>query len=195
MLITTPSIKIKAVKALGGKNVTVKLHGDRFDDANVDFDRLRYVSERYQVGQQTEAILAVTIPEEPGSLMALHDVLNEHDITEFNYRGCADTPASVFVGIQVPGGTKGAPPADPNPARVPWRVAWAVECFVLPLPKPRRILCPCVRRPPNDPRQCAPPCRLSPRARLSLSSAKPTTPPTGCFAITLSMVMEVTLSH
>lgn len=74
--------------------------------ANVDFDRLRYISERYQIGQQTEAILAVTIPEEPNSLMALCDILNDHDITEFNYRACGDAPANIFVGIQLPGRTK-----------------------------------------------------------------------------------------
>lgn len=73
--------------------------------ANVDFDRLRYVSERYQLGQQTEAILAVTIPEAPGSLMTLCSTLQEHDVTEFNYRGYADKPANVFVGVQVLGGT------------------------------------------------------------------------------------------
>ncbi len=74
--------------------------------ANVDFDRLRYVSERYQVGQRTEALLAVTIPEAPGSLMVLCDILDGHNLTEFNYRGCAGIPAKVFVGIQIPGGTK-----------------------------------------------------------------------------------------
>ncbi len=72
--------------------------------ANVDFDRLRYISERYEVGQQTEAMLAVTIPEAPGSLMGLCDALNDHDITEFNYRGCAATSVNIFVGIKLSGG-------------------------------------------------------------------------------------------
>jgi len=74
--------------------------------ANVNFDRLRYVSERYGVGQKTEAILAVTVPEKPGALMALCDLLKTHNITEFNYRNSAESSANVFVAIQVPGGIK-----------------------------------------------------------------------------------------
>lgn len=72
--------------------------------ANMDFDRLRYVSERYQIGQRTEVILAVTIPETPGSLLHLSETLQKHSITEFNYRGGEAGPANIFVGIQVRGG-------------------------------------------------------------------------------------------
>jgi len=72
--------------------------------ANVNFDRLRYVSERYEIGQHTEALLAVTIPETPGSLVQLCKIFSEHDISEFNYRYADNTRANVFVGVHVTGG-------------------------------------------------------------------------------------------
>ncbi len=74
--------------------------------ANVDFDRLRYISERYGIGQQTEVMLAVAIPGKPGSLMGLCNALNDHDITEFNYRGSADAWVNIFVGIKLSGGNQ-----------------------------------------------------------------------------------------
>ena len=72
--------------------------------ANVNFDRLRYVSERYEIGQHTEALLAVTIPEAPGSLVKLCEIFSGHDITEFNYRYTDSSSANVFVGVHVKGG-------------------------------------------------------------------------------------------
>jgi threonine dehydratase len=72
--------------------------------ANVNFDRLRYVSERYEIGQHTEALLAVTIPEKPGSLMRLCDIFEGHDISEFNYRYADNIRACVFVGVHIKGG-------------------------------------------------------------------------------------------
>jgi len=74
--------------------------------ANVNFDRLRYVSERYEVGQHTEAILAVTIPEKPGSLMKLCDIFAGHDVSEFNYRYADSAEANVFVGVHVKDGDR-----------------------------------------------------------------------------------------
>ncbi len=69
--------------------------------ANMNFDRLRFVAERAEVGEQREAVFAVTIPEERGSFRRFCASLGQHDITEFNYRiGNADT-AHIFVGVQI----------------------------------------------------------------------------------------------
>ncbi|GIX46391.1 MAG: L-threonine dehydratase [Candidatus Tectimicrobiota bacterium] len=69
--------------------------------ANINFDRLRHVSERAEVGEEREAILAVTIPERPGSLKAFCALLGRRNITEFNYRYADPQQAHVFVGVEV----------------------------------------------------------------------------------------------
>ncbi|MDH3637369.1 MAG: threonine ammonia-lyase, biosynthetic [Gammaproteobacteria bacterium] len=69
--------------------------------ANINFDRLRHVAERAEIGERREAILAVTIPERPGSFRKFCRVVGNHSITEFNYRYSDATEAHVFVGIQV----------------------------------------------------------------------------------------------
>ena len=69
--------------------------------ANMNFDRLRFVAERSELGEQREAILAVTIPEKPGSFKAFCAMLGKRSITEFNYRFSDTKQAHVFVGIQV----------------------------------------------------------------------------------------------
>ena len=69
--------------------------------ANVNFDRLRHVSERAEIGERREAILAVTIPERPGAFRQFCATLGDHNITEFNYRYADPANAHVFVGIQV----------------------------------------------------------------------------------------------
>jgi len=69
--------------------------------ANVNFDRLRYVSERAEVGERREAILAVTIPERPGALKKFCAILGDHNITEFNYRLADPKAAHIFVGLQI----------------------------------------------------------------------------------------------
>ena len=69
--------------------------------ANMNFDRLRYIAERAELGERREAILAVTIPETPGSFKAFCALLGTRNITEFNYRYADDRDAHVFVGIQV----------------------------------------------------------------------------------------------
>ena len=76
--------------------------------ANMNFDRLRHVSERSELGEQREAILAVTIPERPGSFKAFCRDLGAINITEFNYRYADPRQAHVFVGIQVSGPEKTA---------------------------------------------------------------------------------------
>ncbi|MEK9774835.1 MAG: threonine ammonia-lyase, biosynthetic [Quisquiliibacterium sp.] len=70
--------------------------------ANMNFDRLRFVSERAEVGEKREAVLAVTIPEERGSFRRFCELVGpEHNVTEFNYRIADSADAHVFVGIQI----------------------------------------------------------------------------------------------
>jgi threonine dehydratase len=69
--------------------------------ANVNFDRLRYVAERAEGGEQREALFAVTIPEKPGSFRAFCTLLGPRGITEFNYRYSGSDEAHVFVGLQI----------------------------------------------------------------------------------------------
>jgi threonine dehydratase len=76
--------------------------------ANVNFDRLRYVAERAEIGERREAIFAVTIPERPGALKQFCTILGDHNITEFNYRFADPKAAHIFVGVQVPPDTADA---------------------------------------------------------------------------------------
>ncbi len=69
--------------------------------ANMNFDRLRFVAERAELGEEREAILAVTIPERPGSFREFCALLGKRNITEFNYRYADSRIAHIFVGIEV----------------------------------------------------------------------------------------------
>jgi len=69
--------------------------------ANVNFDRLRFVAEEAELGEKREAVLAVTIPERPGSFREFCALIGARNITEFNYRYADPRQAHVFVGIQV----------------------------------------------------------------------------------------------
>ncbi|MDD5577911.1 MAG: threonine ammonia-lyase, biosynthetic [Methylobacter sp.] len=71
--------------------------------ANINFDRLRYVAERAQVGEHREILLAVTVPETPGSFLKFCKMLGGRSITEFNYRYFDKTLAQVFVGLSSSG--------------------------------------------------------------------------------------------
>lgn len=71
--------------------------------ANINFDRLRYVAERAQVGEYREILLAVSIPEIPGSFHEFCKLLGGRSITEFNYRYFDAAQAQVFVGISSSG--------------------------------------------------------------------------------------------
>ena len=81
---------------LQGKNIVSVVSG-----ANVNFDRLRYIAERADLGELNEAIVAVTIPEEPGSFLRFCELLDNSSITEFNYRYAAKKDAHIFVGIKL----------------------------------------------------------------------------------------------
>jgi len=69
--------------------------------ANMNFDRLRFVAERAEVGEHREAILAVTIPEQPGSFKRFCALIGKRNVTEFNYRYADAQRAQVFVGLSI----------------------------------------------------------------------------------------------
>lgn len=69
--------------------------------ANVNFDRLGHVVERCAMGEGKEALLAITIPERPGSFLEFCQILGESSVTEFNYRYAGNNNAHVFVGVHL----------------------------------------------------------------------------------------------
>ncbi len=85
-----------------------KIAGGRFiaitSGANVNFDRLRHVTERAVIGEHKEVLLAVTIPEQPGSFRVFCQTLGKRSVTEFNYRRSEKDRAVVFVGVQLSNG-------------------------------------------------------------------------------------------
>lgn len=75
--------------------------------ANINFDRLRHVAERADIGAQREALFAVEIPEQPGSFLRFCETIGQRSITEFNYRyNVATEAAHIFVGIGLTEGRK-----------------------------------------------------------------------------------------
>jgi len=87
-----------------------KLVGQQFavinSGANVNFDRLRHIAERAELGEKREVLFAATINEEPGSFQQFCQALAGRSVTEFNYRYADDRRAHVFVGLQTEGGIK-----------------------------------------------------------------------------------------
>ena len=82
-----------------------KCKGQKFvaisSGANINFDRLRHVAERAELGERREALFAVTIPEKPGSFRQFCEVIGNRSITEFNYRFADKEIAEVFVGARI----------------------------------------------------------------------------------------------
>jgi len=74
--------------------------------ANINFERLRHVTERAEIGELREALLGVTIPEEPGSFRVFCETLGKRGITEFNYRYADNRDAQVFTGVKLSGGNE-----------------------------------------------------------------------------------------
>jgi len=94
--------------AVAGAKAWVEKHGARgktlvavASGANTNFDRLRFIAEEAELGEQREAVLAVTIPERPGSFKKFCSTLGAKNITEFNYRIADSRDAHIFVGIEV----------------------------------------------------------------------------------------------
>ncbi|MBR8830017.1 MAG: L-threonine dehydratase biosynthetic IlvA [Chroococcopsis gigantea SAG 12.99] len=69
--------------------------------ANMNFDRLRFVAERAQLGERREALYGVTIPEAPGSLRKFCECLGRRNLTEFSYRIADEREAHIFIGVQI----------------------------------------------------------------------------------------------
>ncbi len=69
--------------------------------ANMNFDRLRHIAERAEIGERREAILCVTIPEKPGSFKKFCKLIGRRSVTEFNYRYASSSNAQIYVGLQV----------------------------------------------------------------------------------------------
>src|SRR5499426_3419575 len=96
--------------AVAGAKAWVDRHGAKektlvavASGANTNFDRLRFIAEEAELGEHREAVLAVTIPEKPGSFRKFCATLGGADITEFNYRIADSKDAHIFVGVGVPG--------------------------------------------------------------------------------------------
>ena len=92
--------------AIAGAKAWVEKHGARGKTlvavacgANTNFDRLRFIAEQAELGEHREAILAVTIPERPGSFKKFCATVGAKNITEFNYRIAESREANIFVGI------------------------------------------------------------------------------------------------
>lgn len=83
-------------KNLQGKNLAAIVSG-----ANMNFDRLRHIAERAELGDEAEALLAVTIPERPGSFKQFLKQIGRRNVTEFNYRYSSAREAHIFVGIKL----------------------------------------------------------------------------------------------
>ncbi|MFB6349184.1 threonine ammonia-lyase, biosynthetic [Moraxella sp. ZJ142] len=89
---------------LSNKNCVAIVSG-----ANMNFDRLRYIAERTEIGESKEAVFAVSIPEQTGAFLEFCRTLQGRNITEFNYRADTsnpDAPAHIFVGIGLKDGQK-----------------------------------------------------------------------------------------
>jgi threonine dehydratase len=96
--------------AIAGAKAWVERHGARgktlvavASGANTNFDRLRFIAEEAELGEHREAILAVTIPERPGSFKKFCTLLGDRNVTEFNYRIADSKEAHIFVGVEVQG--------------------------------------------------------------------------------------------
>jgi len=89
------------------RNVAGSAMAATVSGANTNFDRLRYISERTEIGERREAILSVTIPERAGAFRAFCSAIGKRNITEFNYRYESTAQARVFVGLTMSPGGKG----------------------------------------------------------------------------------------
>jgi threonine dehydratase len=96
--------------AIAGAKAWVEKHASKnrtliavASGANTNFDRLRFIAEEAELGEHREAILAVTIPERPGSFRKFCRLLGARNVTEFNYRIADSREAHIFVGIEVEG--------------------------------------------------------------------------------------------
>ena len=85
--------KYAETHGLSGQTMAATVSG-----ANTNFDRLRYISERTEIGERREAVLSVTIPERPGAFKAFCSAIGKRNVTEFNYRYESAAEARVSSG-------------------------------------------------------------------------------------------------
>ncbi|MDG3086749.1 threonine ammonia-lyase, biosynthetic [Vibrio hannami] len=85
-------------------NLKDKKLGTVLSGANTNFHGLRYVSERCEIGEKKEGLLAVTIPEEAGAFFKFCQIIGGRAVTEFNYRYSDESLANIFVGLRLQGG-------------------------------------------------------------------------------------------
>jgi len=96
------ALSIAGIKAYTAREkITHKTMVAIASGANMNFDRLRHISERAEIGEQREAVMSVTIPEQPGSFKKFCNLLGAKSITEFNYRYADPKVAHIFVGVSV----------------------------------------------------------------------------------------------
>ncbi|MCL1051963.1 threonine ammonia-lyase, biosynthetic [Shewanella abyssi] len=95
------ALSLAGLKKYVGNNGTGQKLGAILSGANVNFHSLRYVSERCELGEQKEAILAVKVPERPGIFLRFCELLGKRAMTEFNYRFSSRDKAVVFAGIRI----------------------------------------------------------------------------------------------
>ena len=101
------ALAVAGAKKYIANNGVVGQHFVAIDSgANINFDRLRHVAERAELGERREVLFAATINEEAGSFQQFCQLLSEQSITEFNYRYADNNKAQVFVGLQLDGGDK-----------------------------------------------------------------------------------------
>jgi threonine dehydratase len=97
------ALAVAGLKTWAGRASTGALAGQRLaavlSGANMNFDRLRFVAERAELGEAREALFAVTIPERPGAFREFCATLGRRVITEFNYRLGSRNAARIFVGV------------------------------------------------------------------------------------------------
>ena len=86
--------KYVAARGVAGRDLVAVISG-----ANINFDRLKHVVERYEIGENAESLFAITIPERPGSFLQFCRLIGKRTITEFNYRYADARKAHVFVGV------------------------------------------------------------------------------------------------
>jgi threonine dehydratase len=109
------ALSVAGLKAWAAREGTEVCDGNLvaiLSGANANFDRLRFVAERAELGEKREAILAVTIPERPGSFKAFCELIGNRSITEFNYRLADPQQAHIFVGLQLADRSEIAPLLD-----------------------------------------------------------------------------------
>ncbi|MFN4263189.1 MAG: threonine ammonia-lyase, biosynthetic [Thioalkalivibrionaceae bacterium] len=97
---------VERLRASEGAGVRPRHFAAVLSGANINFDRLRHVAERTEIGERREALFAVEIPERPGSFLRFCEILGRRSITEFNYRYADAARAQVFAGIQLVDGDR-----------------------------------------------------------------------------------------